>query len=900
MKTPREYQVKAVGMIKKEWETVNSTLCVVPTGGGKTFIAAQLVKDMLPKRTMFVAHRKELIFQARNAIDEIISANNDLFHGVSCDIEMAELYASHRQFNSSPVIAMVQSLNSKVGFGKRMDRFNPMDFGLLVIDECHHGIADSYKSVIAFFKRNPELKILGLTATPDRLDEEALGQICDSVAFEYEILDAIHDGWLVPIDQVMVPIRGLDFSHVKTVAGDLNQSDLAAIMESESIIQGVVQPTLELMFGVAPHALDQIAIAEWGKFLESAGGDPRRTLVFTVSVAQAQMLSNIFNRVSEGLSDWVCGTTPQNERDDKLARYSAGQIHIMVNCNCLSEGFDSPGVEIIVQARPTKSRSLYAQQVGRSTRPLPGLVDGLAGAEQRKEAIAGSKKPCALIVDFCIAEGQRVLTDAGLIPIESVTLEMKVWDGVDFVEHCGTVFRGERNTIEYAGLKATNDHRVWTEEGWKTFGQCAREQAPIAVTGFSDEEVRETDGCYRRHNSHGAAEEFGLCPDAVRLRRSRFERIHKFDFWKSWLSEMWLPGQFSEVALRAMLKCAAALSESVERSIQILRWAWNKVCVPQCVGHGFLDSGQLGTSSPFELGQNRPGWKLRAGKHPLCRQADADLQSEAQEATTVFDVARFQAATPGYKVFGFHASQDVERYERSGNREEVLRVFTETKRRTWDILNCGPRHRFTVEGLLVANCGNSGKHKLMSTVDILAGNVCDAVLDRVKLRLEKSEAPGRVAELLDEEDAKLRAEQLEAKRKAELAANAQRKKIVARTSYTLRQVNPFDILDITPMKMRGWDQSKKLSDKQTSLLLKQGINPDGLTYVEGRQIIAELFSRWDHKQCSFKQSALLKRHGLPSKVSRDQAKTWIDSIANNHWQRPPDLVVNTTEENSPF
>lgn len=188
----------------------------------------------------------------------------------------------------------------------------------------------------------------------------------------------------------------------------------------------------------------------------------------------------------------------------------------------------------------------------------------------------------------------------------------------------------------------------------------------------------------------------------------------------------------------------------------------------------------------------------------------------------------------------------------------------------------------------------------MSTVDILAGNVCDAVLDRVKLRLEKSEAPGRVAELLDEEDAKLRAEQLEAKRKAELAANAQRKKIVARTSYTLRQVNPFDILDITPMKMRGWDQSKKLSDKQTSLLLKQGINPDGLTYVEGRQIIAELFSRWDHKQCSFKQSALLKRHGLPSKVSRDQAKTWIDSIANNHWQRPPDLVVNTTEENSPF
>lgn len=583
----RDYQSSAVDCVFSEWKNVRSTLVTCPTGTGKTRIAAEIVKRTLPKRTMFVAHRRELIFQARNALDEIIG-------GSTCEIEMAELYARHQEEAEGPVVAMVQSLNTKNGWGRRMDRFKPEEFGLLVIDEFHHAVADSYKSVLNYFKRNPSLKILGLTATPDRLDEEALGQICDSVAFDYEILDAINDGWLVPIDQVMVPVEGLDFSHIKTVAGDLNQSDLAAVMEAESVIQGVVQPTLELMFRVPPHTLDKHEPAKWGQVLGELGFKPRRTLVFTVSVAQAEMLSNVFNRVLEGLSEWVCGKTNEDKRTDLLARYNAGEIPVMVNCNCLSEGFDSPGVQLIVQARPTKSRALYAQQVGRATRPLPGIVDSQPDALHRRTAIAQSAKPECLVVDFV---------------------------------------------------------------------------------------------------------------------------------------------------------------------------------------------------------------------------------------------------------------------------------------------------------------GNSGKHKLISSVDILAGNVSEEALIRTKIRLNSLGKAVRVTEALKDAEEELKLEIERHRREVE----AKKAKIVARSKYSVRFVNPFDALDIVPVKSRGWDEGKQISTKQAAVLERNRVDPKSLTYAQARQVLNEIFARSRNKTCSLGQANVLKRYHLPVCVSRQQASQWLDELNKNKWRLTDNLKKQQTPaEQLPF
>jgi superfamily II DNA or RNA helicase len=390
--TSRDYQTEADAAAFREWGNgVRSTLIVVPTGGGKTVIATGIIQKFQPKRTMFIAHRIELLKQARKTIEE--------HAGLECGIEQGDLMVQDGLIKVPVVLAMVQTLVAKNGMTKRMGRFNPMDFDLLVIDEFHHAVAKSYRDIENYFMQNPNLKVLGLTATPDRADEEALSQVCQSVAYRYEIQDAIRDGWLVDVKQYRMQISGLDFSHIKTVAGELNQGELSKVMESEGNIHGVVEGTLETMYDLEPKHLHRIPVETWGDYLRSLGTPPKRTLVFTVSVLQAETLSNIFNRVMPGQWGWVCGKTADEARADLLRRYSLGDIVGVVNCNCLSEGFDNPGVELIVDAYATKSRSLYAQRCGRSLRPLPGIVDGLPTAEDRRAAIAASAKPYAIVLD---------------------------------------------------------------------------------------------------------------------------------------------------------------------------------------------------------------------------------------------------------------------------------------------------------------------------------------------------------------------------------------------------------------------------------------------------------------------------------------------------------------------
>lgn len=378
MKHPlRDYQKSCTHAVVREWESVPSTLVCKPVGTGKTVTFAALIEIMRPRRAMVIAHTRELIWQAKDKIER--------FTGLDCEIEMADSYANNSLFHDTPVvISTVQTQNSKFGQRTRMSRFKPDDFGLLIVDECHHSTAQSYRNVINYYRQNPELRVCGFTATPDRADEEALGQIFDTVAFDYEILDAIHDGWLVPVEQQFVRVAGLDYSHIRTTAGDLNNSDLAAVMEAEENLQGVAGASIEII----------------GR---------KRAIVFTSSVAHAEAMHNIYNRHRCGMSGWVCGETNKEVRRQMLDRFARGEIQVVVNCGVLTEGFDDPGVEVIIMARPTKSRSLYAQMAGRSIRPLPGIVDHPPNAEERRSAIATSAKPSCLIVDFVGNSGRHKL-----------------------------------------------------------------------------------------------------------------------------------------------------------------------------------------------------------------------------------------------------------------------------------------------------------------------------------------------------------------------------------------------------------------------------------------------------------------------------------------------------------
>lgn len=380
----RPYQHDAIDAVFDTFKSKNAALVVMPTGTGKTICFASAIERMQDKghasgRCMVLAHREELIRQAVDKIEKVT--------GYKADIEMANNWATEDALTKRANV-VVSSIQTQVAGknGGRMSRFDPADFALVIIDEAHHAPAKSYRKVIDYYRKNPKLKILGVTATPDRADEAALGQIFDEVAYVYEIAQAIEDGYLVPIKQRLVVVNGLDFSKIKTTAGDLNGKQLAAVMEAERALHEIATPTIELV-------------------------GSRKALVFCASVAHAELLCEIFNRHRQNCAKWVCGTTEKEKRRQTLRDYTAGRFQYLCNVGVFTEGFDEPSIECVVMARPTKSRALFTQMIGRGTRPLTGVVDDieegdlfdgdLATPDQaRREAIAQSAKPFVEIIDF--------------------------------------------------------------------------------------------------------------------------------------------------------------------------------------------------------------------------------------------------------------------------------------------------------------------------------------------------------------------------------------------------------------------------------------------------------------------------------------------------------------------
>ncbi len=377
----RDYQSEAVAAVCRELQTHDSTLLVLATGLGKTVTFAHVAKLAVERggRVLMIAHRQELIFQARDKFKQVC--------GVMPDIEMGDLRANEGLMPSPIVCATVQTLAAGRHGNKRIDRFNADDFKLLVIDEAHHATADSYQAVIEWIKQHPKAKVLGVTATPDRSDDTKLGHIFKSIAYELGILDGIMLGWLVDVKQEMVYVEGLDFSGISTRNGDFAPDELAAVLEAEKPLHEIAKATIERSEG-------------------------RKTLVFAASVAQADKLAEVLDRYEPGSARLLTGETPGDERRAMLRDYADGRFRFLCNVGVATEGFDDPGIGCVVMARPTKSRPLYAQCLGRGTRVLPGVIDGVNDPEDRVARIRSSAKPNVLILDFVGNCGRHTLVSS--------------------------------------------------------------------------------------------------------------------------------------------------------------------------------------------------------------------------------------------------------------------------------------------------------------------------------------------------------------------------------------------------------------------------------------------------------------------------------------------------------
>lgn len=343
----RDYQRAAIDGLY-DWFTKNAgnPLLVCPTGSGKSVLQAVFIKEAVEAwpetRILAVTHVRELIAQNYAALCRI------------WDWAPAGIYSAgmnRRDIDAQILFCGIQSIHKKAYQVQRCD--------LLVIDEAHlvpRSGDGMYRRFITELRQiNPDMKVVGLTATPYRVDSGRLDRgedrLFDDIAYDVSVLDMIEQGWLCPPVPKATEMQ-LDVAGVGTRGGDFVPGQLEAAVDLDEINDAAVREILR-------HGE---ARSSW--------------LVFCAGVAHAEHIA--YKLRAEGITcQTVTGETPKAERDAMLADFKACRIRALTNANVLTTGFDAPNVDLIAMLRPTKSTGLYVQMVGRGTRLAPNKRDCL-------------------------------------------------------------------------------------------------------------------------------------------------------------------------------------------------------------------------------------------------------------------------------------------------------------------------------------------------------------------------------------------------------------------------------------------------------------------------------------------------------------------------------------------
>ncbi len=642
----RDYQESSLVKLREGFIAGHrAQMLYAPTGSGKTETAISLLSATADKgnRVAMVLDRRILCDQTSERLQKY-----DIDHGV--------LMAGHWRYRTDRIIQIcsAQTLEARGSFP---------GLKLLIVDEAHC----TRKSVAEFIQNNPQVKVIGLSASPFT---KGLGSIYTNVVNATTTRELVNSGQLAPL-RVFIS-KEIDMGGAKKVAGEWSQKEAT---ERGIKITGDI-------------------VSEWVKKTHEIYGEPKKTIVFCAGVAHGEDLARKF--AEAGYNFMSISYKDEDEfKSDVIADFArlGSSIHGLIATDILTKGFDQADIHFGISARPfTKSFSSHVQQLGRVMRPH-------------------HEKESAIWIDHCIATGQRVLTHRGLVAIDMILLSDRIWDGHEFVTHKGVISRGKRPVITYAGLTATADHLVLTaDEGWCALGYCADKQKAIITTGTGGTALRQCDdyftGCSVVGTSTSAIHACSLRMRYLWLSVNYF--IYKLAGW----SNKRMPSMQSTQACAGVAQLKGGgndttMQESEKCSVRELWWKGNRVQVRFCDFLRSLDSRELGLLAEAQgngIRSDRQQWTLRAGEYPMGKEEFKPKQSSGHKMVSCD--ASIQIGTPRGKIWGFSITKIIK-----FGFEHVRNYFSLSKKiireeEVWDIVDCGSRNSFTCEGLLVHNSGN--------------------------------------------------------------------------------------------------------------------------------------------------------------------------------------------------
>lgn len=455
----RPYQMELKHDIYTEWDSVDNVMLQMPTGTGKTIVFCSIVNDIFNwcikhsdrSHILIIAHRKELIEQASNKL-----SSRNISHGI--------IQGARTQFlNRTVQVASIQTFMAK----RTYDKVRKIPFDFIIIDEAHHSMAPSYQNLWEMY---PNSKKLGVTATPWRMNHSGFTALYNKLVLSKPINWFIERGYLANYDYYSVPVNS-EIQH-KVNSIDKYGAD-GDFLESE----------LSEMFDVG-----HIRAELYKSYKEFANG--KKGIIYAIDRRHAANIRDLYT--SKGVNiGMIDGTTPKEERNQMIDSFRSGSLQVIVNVNIFSEGFDCPDIEFVQLARPTKSLSMFLQQIGRALRPSEkkekaiildnvGLYNRFGTPEANrhwKHHFTGSEN----ISEGGYNDGSSFDTGFELVEYEpdysEGKEEMKL---VDRVEHGRQIHSEESETMD-SGLK---DYNIIRRGG--LYGLCDRRKRIIVQPVYED------------------------------------------------------------------------------------------------------------------------------------------------------------------------------------------------------------------------------------------------------------------------------------------------------------------------------------------------------------------------------------------------------------------------------